>query len=199
MNKMLILMNILLTLPKRVNRQNQEYRFGFGGISERMIHPFVFYVLATLIVGFALLVVTVRNIFHSGLCLIGTFLGVAGIYVSLHNYFLAATQLLIYSGAIAVLILFGIMMTQRSWSLTSRTHNSLWLIGIPVSAMMAFLMIRSALTLPDSPIKTVWENLLQAIGSVLMQVYVLPFEIISVVLLVALIGAMALGKESEEA
>lgn len=164
-----------------------------------MIHPLVFYALAVLIVGCALLVVTVRNIFHAGLFLIGVFLGVAGIYASLHNFFLAAAQLLIYSGAIAVLILFGIMMTQKFWSQTEATHNSFRLAGIPLALGLLFLLSTAYLSLPKIGFTPPSFDLIQGMGKTLLGAAMLPFEIISIVLLAALIGAIALAKEKEEA
>lgn len=163
-----------------------------------MINPLAFYILATLIVGCALLVVSVRNLFHAGLFLIGAFLGVAGVYVSLHNFFLAAAQLLIYSGAIAVLVLFGIMMTQRFWDAEPATHNSLRIVAIPVALGLFLILALADLSLPTARFQLRPADLLQGVGTSLMQDYMLPFEIISLVLLAALIGAIAIAKEREE-
>jgi len=163
-----------------------------------MIHPVAFYALAAVVILCALLVVSVRNIFHAGLFLIGTFLGVAGLYVSLQNFFLAAVQLLVYSGAIAVLILFGIMMTQRYWSEKQPSHNRLGIVALPLCGGLFWLLIQAYSHLPQTQIVPVMENMIHGMGVVLMQVYVVPFEIISVVLLAAMIGAIAIGKEKEE-
>lgn len=162
-----------------------------------MLDPLAFYALAALTVGCAVAVVSVRNIFHAGLFLIGTFLGVAGLYVSLHNYFLAAMQLLIYSGAVAVLILFGIMMTQKLFPAREPSHNALWMVGIPVTLGLLAFLLRGLSRLPPGKPVPPPQDLLQGIGNTLMKAYLLPFEIISLVLLVALVGAMAIAREKE--
>lgn len=164
-----------------------------------MISPIAFYILSAVIIGCALLVVSVRNIFHAGLFLIGAFLGVAGIYVSLQNFFLAAAQLLIYSGAIAVLILFGIMMTEAHWSREAPTHNTLRSLSFAAAAgllgILAFAYIRTPVTFLSSH----RGDVLRGIGASLMRAYMIPFEIISLILLAALIGAIAIAKEDKRA
>lgn len=163
-----------------------------------MIQPLLFYALAALIIICALLVVSVKNIFHAGLFLIGAFLGVAGIYVTLQNFFLAAAQALIYSGAIAVLILFGIMMTQRRIKVAEPSHNPFKIVSALMCVALLALMTVAYGKLPYAPISPA-PDLLHDIGTALMQTYVLPFEIISVLLLAALIGALAVAGEGEEA
>lgn len=163
-----------------------------------MIPPIGFYSLAIITIACALAVVSVKNVFHAGLFLIGTFLGVAGIYASLQNFFLAAVQLLIYSGAIAVLILFGIMMTQRLLSKSQPVHNPLWFVGILLSAGILTFLILALSTLSTGALTvTPTEDLLRGIGQTLLQRQILAFEIISVVLLAALIGAVAVAKGKE--
>lgn len=163
-----------------------------------MINPILFYLLALLIVVCSMAVVSLRNIFHAGLFLIGCFLGVAGLYVSLHNYFLAAVQLLIYSGAIAVLILFGIMMTERTWSSGEPTHNRLRLVSFAGVLVLLGFLIRAFVAMPDGMMTAEMNDLMHAIGQALMQNYALAFELISLVLLAALLGAVAVAKEKEE-
>jgi len=163
-----------------------------------MIHPVAFYALALLVIACSMAVIFLRNVFHAGLFLIGTFLGVAGIYVSLHNYFLATAQLLIYSGAIAVLILFGIMMTERSWTSGNRSRNSLSLVSLAGVTLLLVLLIRAFGVLPSLQITSEVNDLMHLIGQALMQNYALAFELISLVLLAALLGAVAVAKETEE-
>jgi NADH:ubiquinone oxidoreductase subunit 6 (subunit J) len=162
-----------------------------------MIQPLLFYTIAGIIVLFAILVVSVRNIFHAGLFLIGTFLGVAGIYLTLFNYFLAAVQALVYSGAIAVLILFGVMLTQKHYRKEDPSHHRFRFLAFLLSLSLLVVMVLAYGTLPPGSIAPV-DGLLHQIGEALMQAYVLPFEIISILLLVALIGAFVLAREKEE-
>lgn len=157
----------------------------------------LFYALAVLVVASALAVVFVRNIFHAGLFLMVTFLGVAGIYMTLFNYFLAAVQALVYSGAITVLILFGVMLTQRHYKKEAPSHNAFKWIALAVSTAIAGFLIVAFRRVTPGSIQPV-PHLFHQIGMILMQTDVIPFEIISLLLLVALIGAFALAREKED-
>jgi NADH-quinone oxidoreductase subunit J len=154
-----------------------------------------FYILAVLIVGSALMVVTLRNIFHSALFLVLCLFSVAGIYVLLEAEFIAAVQVLIYVGAVTILILFAVMLTHQLTGRTIRQVND--------QPVAAFLIVLSLLVLTLLALsKTAWEVASSSgvspsatdLGRALMTIYVLPFEVVSVVLLVALIGAIVISR-----
>jgi NADH-quinone oxidoreductase subunit J len=173
-----------------------------------MVEQILFVLLAIVTLGSALVVVTNRNLFHAALALMVSFAGVAGIYVSLSAGFLAMAQLLVYIGAISILIIFAIMMTRRLMQATEPSFNSqrwLGLFGaIVLFAVLAFVTGRYWPLAPSS------ENFLASVpyvdpevlqGSVARlgasfvnpDAYVIPFEIASVLLLAALVGAIVVA------
>jgi NADH-quinone oxidoreductase subunit J len=151
----------------------------------------VFYVFAFITIVSGFIVVFSKNIIYSAFSLLFTFFGVAGLYVLLQADFLAVTQILIYVGGILVLLLFGLMLTNKVINVeiktgTIQTVPALILVAI-VAGTLAGLFYstwRSAgsamINLPPTT---------QTLGEMLMTSYLLPFEIASVVLLVSLIGA----------
>ena len=154
-----------------------------------------FFALAGLTVLAALAVVTLRNILHSALALVVAFIGVAGIYLLLQAEFIAMVQVLLYIGAVMVLILFAIMLTQRLTEERLRQFTGKWWLAAPLALLLLVLIVPAILT-------TSWARLPQgqlpsdgvvALGTLLMNRYVLPFEIASVLLLVALIGAIVVA------
>lgn len=162
-----------------------------------MISPVTFWILAVIVIGSALLVVTFKNIFHAALALVITFLGVAGYYLVLRADFLAITQILIYAGAIAVLILFAILMTHRVGEHKETVHNSLKIMStLVIAPLLALITVVVQITFPLTtmmPQQTGSE--LAKIGERLLISYALPFEIISLILLAAMIGAIIVGRE----
>ena len=153
-----------------------------------------FWMLTVVTLGAALMVVIVRNLFHAVLSLILSFVGVAGLYVTLSADFVAVAQVLIYAGAISVLILFALMLTPRA----ARDNAETFLQG--PALILAGL---TAATIAGVAAATDWSEAsrgsftetAQAIGDALLNQYVLPFEIASVLLLVAMIGAIVLVRE----
>ena len=157
----------------------------------------------------AWIVVTNRNLFHAALALMGSFLGVAGLYVLLDAGFLAAAQLLVYIGAISILVIFAIMMTRRLMQTEESPFNSQWLWGwIAAAVFFALTMLvvlrvpgwelwpaderfRSA---PDVPAALLRDSVDQ-LGEAFVNIdgYVLPFEVASILLLAALIGAIVVA------
>jgi NADH:ubiquinone oxidoreductase subunit 6 (subunit J) len=150
-----------------------------------------FYVLAALTVVSALGVVVVRNLIHAVIFLIVSFVGVAGLYITLSADFVAVTQILIYAGAVSVLILFAIVLTPRA-----ERGNAESFLRLP--ALLLALLV--AFTLGYVAIDTEWvisdregfEETASVIGEALLDKYVLPFEIASVLLLMAMLGAILL-------
>jgi NADH-quinone oxidoreductase subunit J len=155
----------------------------------------IFYLLAFIVIISAMLVVTLKNIFHSALFLILSLFAVAGVYILLEAEFLAAVQVLIYVGAVAILMIFAIMLTSQLSSKAIKQSNEQVVVAFFVCA--GFLMI----TLGSIP-NTVWrivestmpENNILTIGKLLMTDFVLPFEVVSILLLAAMIGAIVLAR-----
>lgn len=154
----------------------------------------------TLLMGW--FVVTNRNLFHAALALMGSFLGVAGLYVLLEAGFLAAAQLLVYIGAISILVIFAIMMTRRLMQTTETSFNTQWQMGAIVAllfmAVSLFVVVRywplDGMVAPEVPAATM-QSTVVTLGVSLVDVnqYVLPFEVASVLLLAALIGAIVVA------
>ena len=159
----------------------------------------VFWVFAALTVGSAAVVVLSRTLIYSAFALLATFFGVAGLYVLLGADFLAATQLLIYVGGILVLLLFGVMLTQRIYDLDLRGGTIQLASGAIVAAGLFVILTAVAL-------KTEWPagELAPApttaeFGRLFLGKFLLPFEAASVLLLVALMGAAMIVRRRRDA
>jgi NADH-quinone oxidoreductase subunit J len=173
-----------------------------------MAEAILFYALAALTVISALLTVTVRNIFHAALFLALSLLAVAAIYVTLGAYFLAVIQVLIYIGAVVVLAIFVINLT-RQLTGTAVTLTRRWVLPAAlVSALTACLIIVALLkwagptgtsgAASAAPAAAAGDTA-AVLGHQLLGAYVLPFELVSVLLLSALIAAIAvIGKDRED-
>lgn len=146
-------------------------------------------------------VVSFRNIVHAALSLAVTLLGVAGIYIFLHAEFLAAVQVLVYVGGIIVLVLFAVLLTQRMSGQQIRLSNQQAPLAFLVSAgfLLCMLLALKKSVFPISKMVDMPAPSVQATGSMLLSVYVLPFEVASVVLIAAMVGAIYfLQKEKSE-
>lgn len=147
----------------------------------------------------ALMVVTVRKLMHAALWLVVTLFGVAVLYAMLQANFLAVVQLVVYIGAIAILFIFAVMLTRRDLrDLGPQTRSNWWvaaLLGVAVLFGLGMVVLslpgvgRMAQPLPEG------LDTVQALGVALVSpnAYVLPFEVASVLLLAALIGAVYLA------
>jgi len=155
------------------------------------------YVLMGLTVLFAILVVTVRDLFHRALWLAGVLIAIAGIFIALGAEFLAASQILIYVGAIMTLVIFAIMLTGKISEKSIARTNIQWPIGLVTLTGLAFFMIRIITQTPWNFQSTSMEAHISvlALGEKLLGIYIFAFEIISVILLVALIGALVMAKK----
>jgi NADH-quinone oxidoreductase subunit J len=153
----------------------------------------LFLIVAAVTIGSAATVVLARSLIYSAFSLLFTFFGVAIIYVFLGADFLAATQVLIYVGGILVLLLFGVMLTHRLYSLNLRTETFQLIPGVLIASAV-FISLALAAThtqwhwVADKPRVPTTDS----IGTLFMTEYLLPFEIASLLLLVALIGAAML-------
>ncbi len=154
-----------------------------------------FYILAALTTISAIMVVSLRNIFHAVLFLVLSFAGIAGIYITLNAEFVAAIQVLIYAGAIAVLMLFAMMLTSNAMTEGNPSgHLSLSAMLAAFLFFITFAYIALVTPWKDGPAVSP-EFSINDIADLLFNVYVLPFEVASVLLLVAMIGAIVLAKD----
>ena len=155
----------------------------------------VFLVLAGVLIGSSLMVVLSRNIIRSGLFLVLAFLGLAGFYALIGVTLVAAAQVLVYVGAISVLILFAVMLTQsKSGPARLVFHSQAWAAGI-ASLIVGLLLIMSVIytTWPQAmPVPI--EQSARDVAKLLFQDYVLAFEVISLLLLAAVIGGIYLAR-----
>ncbi|NLB95136.1 MAG: NADH-quinone oxidoreductase subunit J [Armatimonadetes bacterium] len=155
----------------------------------------VFLILAGGILLSALMVVSVRNIVHAALFLALCFAGVAGIYVLLRAEFLAVAQVLIYIGAITVLFLFGIMLTRHITGQNIPQLVAHWKWALAGACAFFFLLLHLILRSEWRVVEEVPRDSTTALGLALVERYVLPFELASVILLAAVVGAVVLAKQ----
>jgi NADH-quinone oxidoreductase subunit J len=161
----------------------------------------VFYCFAVITVVSAGIAVFSKNVIYAAFSLMFTFFGVAGLYVLLHADFLGVTQILIYVGGILVLILFGLMLTNRVVSVDIKTGPVQTVPGLILAAVvagtLAGIFYTTWRTTPTVPISM--PSTTKPLGDILMTTYLLPFEIASVILLVALIGAAMIARRHRKA
>lgn len=158
-----------------------------------------FLVLALVGVVGGMLLLNLSNVVHMVISLVFTFLSIAGIFVLLSAEFLAVVQILVYSGAITIIMLFGIMLTRhddRTQSSVGRIRKLLIFLGILGFAYAVYLGIHN-LQFPSQPV-ALHEANVEQIGVTLFSKYVIPFELLGVLLLVALIGAIVLARRDDE-
>lgn len=153
----------------------------------------LFYVAGALTLAGAVGVVGTRNIVHAALFLLVSLMGVAGIYVLVFAEFLALVQVLIYGGAIIIVILFALMLT-RLQEFRGRMENPHWPVAA-LAAVVLFGVIASALVSRSIPANLVASGPdIRELGLILFTQWAVPFEIASVLLLVALIGAVVIAR-----
>jgi NADH:ubiquinone oxidoreductase subunit 6 (subunit J) len=159
----------------------------------------VFYLLAAVTLASGVVVVTSGNIVHSAAALVPAFLGVTGLYILLNAEFVAGIQVLIYAGAITVLILFAIMLTEGGTGLGTRQRNEQVVLGTAVAAAMAVLLIAVSTRtgwLPSGS-GTLPSYTPGAIGQSFLRQNILVFEGTSVVLLISLMGAILIARRED--
>ena len=157
----------------------------------------IFVFLSVIAVGAAILVVTTRQIVHSALWLVVSLGAIAGCFVLMTAEFVAWMQVLIYVGAVVVLLLFGLMLTRapigRSEQLTTGNWLTALFVGVSTTAVLVILLANE---FSDAmvDVKTVSPGTAEVIGGAMFRYWVLPFEVLSVLLLAALVGAIVLSR-----
>jgi NADH-quinone oxidoreductase subunit J len=161
----------------------------------------IFFYLAAAITILSVLVITRRNPVHSVITMVLLFFHIAGLYLTLNAEFLAAIQVIVYAGAILVLFLFVILLLNLREELLERRYVGPWPLG-SLAAIGLFLMFLFSLKgFRLGPLGTFTDEVIKAhtntkvLGEFLYIEYLYPFEVVSVVLLVAIIGAIVLAKK----
>jgi NADH:ubiquinone oxidoreductase subunit 6 (subunit J) len=158
----------------------------------------IFIILSAIALIGALGVVLNRRLFRSALFLVLSFVGVAGFYILLEVELLAMIQLLVYVGAIAILIIFAIMLSRQAMAADDKVLNEQWVLGwfvaIALFAALVYVLVQVnwpvvEAAVPANSIQRLGESLVNPNG------FVLPFEVASVLLLVALVGAVIIARE----
>ncbi|MCS7221309.1 MAG: NADH-quinone oxidoreductase subunit J [Anaerolineae bacterium] len=163
-----------------------------------MLLQVIFLLVSAATLGAALLVVTSRNLFHSALFLTASFFGIAALYILLEAEFLAVVQVLIYVGAIATLIVFAIMLSRGGLRDVASPMNDQWLL-VAIGALALFAVLTALIQQIVWPVTEAKPaaDILAGLGRAFMGPYVIPFEVASVLLVVALIGAILIAREKE--
>jgi NADH-quinone oxidoreductase subunit J len=155
----------------------------------------LFYIIAALILTAAIAMVFSKNLIHSVLYMVAAFIGIAFIYIMLEADYLAVVQILVYVGAISVLFVFGVMLTKKDSMDKSNIFNRYKLFGGFISLALLILIGRmilishfnmTAAAMPSSTIS--------AISVLMLNDFAIPFEVSGILLLVAMIGAIIIGK-----
>src|SRR6266508_4163716 len=169
-----------------------------GGQARVSLEVVTFWALCVLLIGSALAVVLTKNLFHSVLYLALSLTATAGVFLALDAEFLAAVQLLLYAGGVVTIVVFAIVVTERLVGVritqTSRhVVTGVVLSGALLAAVLGFLR---AVPLPTER-PPLGVDVTRVLGQVLLTEFVLPFELLGVLLLVGLLGALYFARSEE--
>jgi NADH-quinone oxidoreductase subunit J len=161
-----------------------------------------FYLIAAVMVGAAVVVVTSRNVVRAALALIVVFAGVAAQFILLAAEFVAVTQVLVYIGAIMVLMLFGIMLTRARIGRDVDATNDHWWSGVITALLLVGVMAYALVDyyggdkMPaDRQINSIADSNTATVSDSIFAQYLIPFEVVSVLLLAALVGAIVIARK----
>jgi len=161
--------------------------------------PFFFYLFAAIMVIGGIAVITRKNPVHSALALIVALLAQASLYLMLYAPFVAGVQIILYAGGIMVLFLFVIMLVSIDLSMRERQFNSQWVVGMIAATALGGLFIavyiKGTNIFPEHALSVVESDNTQKIATMLYGQYMFAFEIASLLLLVAIIGAVVMAKK----
>jgi NADH-quinone oxidoreductase subunit J len=162
------------------------------------IFDIVFYAFAALTIASAGVMVFSRSMIYSAVGLLFTFFGVAGFYVLLAADFLAVVQVLVYVGGILILLLFGVMLSQRVTNVEMRSGTVQLLPAVVVVVGVLAILFRAVFGTEWKTVQnTDFNPTSAAIGNLIMTDFLIPFEIVSILLLAALIGAAFIARKGK--
>jgi NADH:ubiquinone oxidoreductase subunit 6 (subunit J) len=160
----------------------------------------IFFIIAAVTVVSAAAAMMLRNLIHCALCVAVAFLGLAAFYLQLEAQFAGFAQVFVYLGAVAILVLFAILLTRSARFPLETTVGPAWWTGLAVAALVfgslaaaIFMSPAAKQMLPEKPVITV-----EMIGHALMTEYVLAMQVIALVLTVALVGGVIIAKQENE-
>jgi len=162
-------------------------------------YDILFYLFAIITLVSAWFVVTTRNVIYSAFFLLFTFFGVAGIYVLLAADFIAVVQIMVYVGGILILLIFGVMLTNKITNVDIKSGTANLLVasvvtGVLMGALVSVMFFTDWKVQPgETPTTT-----LKSLGSMLLTDYILFFELLGILLLIALIGAASIARREKE-
>ena len=166
-------------------------------LAETMVAQHIaFGVIAAVVIGGALMVVTTKNVVRAALYLVAVLAGVGASFLLLGAEFVGITQILVYIGAIVVLFLFGIMLTRapigRELQMTSKSWISGLFVGVALAGVLGYTLIDAFGNdkLPGETVQTTAQ-----VSDSIFSTYLVPFEVVSVLLLAALVGAIVLARK----
>jgi NADH-quinone oxidoreductase subunit J len=168
-----------------------------------MLEFILFYIFGTIAVVSAIFVITRHNVVHSAMFLAATLLSVAGIFLTLRAEFLAGVQVIVYVGGILVLFVFVIMLIAVERNVHERQYNRQWTLALVTAGILVIEIVYALIQGRDTFVLPVAAPLAagiqatgnsQQVGVALYTSYLLPFEIASILLLVAIVGAVVLAK-----
>ncbi len=163
------------------------------------LYDIIFFLFAAITIVSAMIVVTSKNIIHAAFSLLLTFFGVAGLYVLLAADFIAVVQIMVYVGGILILLIFGVMLTNKITSVEIKTGTlnvltASILIGIFMGLVTSIMIWTDWFSAPAPiPATTIY-----GLGEILISEYVLVFELLGILLLVALVGAASIARREKE-
>ncbi|MEE8585572.1 MAG: NADH-quinone oxidoreductase subunit J [Acidobacteriota bacterium] len=155
----------------------------------------VFYLFAALAVGTALAVVFLQRAVYGALCLIVCFGAIAGLFIQLEAHFLGAIQIIVYAGAIMVLFLFVIMLLDPQKEVFMGRKPTLVIYASPLVLFLGYIVLRALANAPQPPQGSLSEQgAINQVAHALFRDYLLPFELTSILILVAVLGSIVLTK-----
>ena len=161
--------------------------------------PAVFLIIAALTIAASMAAMTLRNLVHCALALVVAFAGLAAAYLQLDAQFVGFAQILVYVGAVAILVVFAILLTRGGEEPEKNVFSGSWLAGaavaVAVFGVLAWTIVRSFASRRELPPKP--EATVQQIGDALMTKFILPLEVIGLLLTAALIGAVIIAMKEE--
>lgn len=168
------------------------------------LQQIAFIILSVFALGSAILVITRRNAVHSVMWLVVTLFSVGGVYLMLHAEFLFAVQIILYVGGIMVLFLFVVMLVNLDLAAKQSQFSRQWLLGLVTVAILAAELVyglyrgRQGFELAPAALGPPAGGNTEAVALSLYQTYMLPVEIASILLLVAMVGAVIMAKKKLE-
>lgn len=159
------------------------------------LHDALFWAFAFSTVGFAAMVAFHQSLIHSALGLMGTLLSVGCLYGLLDADFVAVTQVVVYVGGVVILFLFGVFLTKRIEDVQVTNQSVKWAVAVPVGLVLLAVIVYALLSSPIPAAEVAAAGPTTAgIGEALLSRYLLPFEVVSLVLLAVLLGALLLAR-----